>query len=54
MPQAPEATAREPVAALTDRYGGPSAAEVAARLKEPDMRVLNESVSDRSQILLQP
>ena len=30
MPQAPEVTISEPTAALTDRYGGPEAAEVAA------------------------
>ncbi|MCE5252953.1 MAG: FAD-dependent oxidoreductase [Actinomycetia bacterium] len=37
MPQAPEITTSEPVAALTDRYGGPEPAEVLARLQQPDM-----------------
>ncbi len=46
MPQAPEATS-ELVAALTDRYGGPEAAEVAARLKEPDMAGIKAVVSWR-------
>jgi len=51
MPQAPEATAREPVAALTDRYGGPSAEEVAARLKEPDMAAVKAVISWRGVVL---
>jgi formate dehydrogenase beta subunit len=51
MPQAPEATASEPVAALTDRYGGPSAAEVAARLKQPDMAEVKAIVSWRGVVV---
>jgi NADPH-dependent glutamate synthase beta subunit-like oxidoreductase len=51
MSQAPEATTSEPVATLTDRYGGPTAAEVAARLKEPDMADIRAVVSWRGVVL---
>jgi NADPH-dependent glutamate synthase beta subunit-like oxidoreductase len=51
MPQAPEVTASEPVAALTDRYGGPAAAEVATRLKQPDMAEVKAVVSWRGVVV---
>ena len=51
MPQAPEATVSEPTAALTDKYGGPSAAEVAARLKQPDMAEVKAVISWRGVVL---
>ena len=51
MPQAPEATASEPVAALTDRYGGPGPQEVAARLKQPDMAEVKAVVSWRGVVV---
>ena len=51
MPQAPEVIASEPVAALTDRYGGPDPAEVVARMKEPDMAEVQAVVSWRGVVL---
>lgn len=51
MPQASEVTASEPVAALSDRYGGPSAAEVVARLEEPDMAEVKAVVSWRGVVV---
>jgi NADPH-dependent glutamate synthase beta subunit-like oxidoreductase len=51
MPQAPEIIASEPVAALTDRYGGPEPAEVAARMTEPDMADIKAIVSWRGAVV---
>ena len=51
MPQAPEVTASEPIAALTDRYGGPGPEEVAARLKQPDMSDVKAIVSWRGVVV---
>jgi NADPH-dependent glutamate synthase beta subunit-like oxidoreductase len=50
MPQAPEVTS-EPIAALTDRYGGPEAAEVTARLQQPDMEQIKAVVSWRGVVV---
>jgi formate dehydrogenase (NADP+) beta subunit len=51
MPQAPEAITSEPAAALTDRYGGPDAAEVTERLKQPDMADVKAIVSWRGVVV---
>lgn len=51
MPQAPAVTATEPVAALTDRYGGPEPAEVTARLRQPDMAEVKAIVSWRGVVV---
>ncbi len=51
MPQAPDVTASEPVAALTDRYGGPEPAEVLARLQQPDMADIKAVVSWRGVVV---
>lgn len=47
MPQAPVMTGSEPVAALFDRYEGPEAAEVLARLQQADMQDVRAVVSWR-------
>ena len=51
MPQPPEMTVREPLAALTDRYDGPSTEQVLARLQEPDLREIKGVVSWRGACL---
>ena len=51
MPQAPEVTASEPTAALTDRYGGPGPEEVLARLRQPDMAGVKAVVSWRGVVV---
>jgi NADPH-dependent glutamate synthase beta subunit-like oxidoreductase len=51
MSQAPEATASEPITALTDRYGGPGPEEVAARLQQPDMADVKAVVSWRGVVV---
>ncbi|OFW61103.1 MAG: hypothetical protein A2133_00560 [Actinobacteria bacterium RBG_16_64_13] len=51
MPQAPQVTASEPIAALTDRYGGPEPSEVAARMQEPDMKQVKAIVSWRGVVV---
>ena len=50
-PQPPEMTVREPLLALTDRYNGPSAEQVLARLQEPDMQTIKGVVSWRGAFL---
>ena len=44
-------TATEPVAALTDRYGGPAPEEVLARLEQPDMADVKAVVSWRGVVV---
>ena len=51
MPQAPVVTISEPTAALTDRYGGPEAAEVLARLQQPDLAGVKAVVSWRGVVV---
>ena len=51
MSQAPEATATEPVAALTDTYGGPAPEKVLARLDEPDMADVKAVMSWRGVVV---
>jgi len=51
MPQAPEVTITEPTAALTDRYGGPEAGEILARLQDPDMADVKAIVSWRGVVV---
>ncbi len=50
-PQSPEAIVSEPLLALTDRYDGPSADQVLARLKEGDMQGIKGVVSWRGAYL---
>lgn len=47
MPQAPEQTGSEPVAILSDRYQGPEAQEVVARLGAADMEEVKAVISWR-------
>ena len=51
MPQASQEITSEPKAALTDRYGGPSATEVVDRLKQPDMSEIRAVISWRGVVL---
>ncbi len=51
MPQAPEATATEPVAALTDTYGGPAPEQVLARLDQPDLSDVKAVMSWRGVVV---
>ena len=50
-PQPPAMTVREPLLALTDRYSGPSAEQVLARLQQPDMQGIKGIVSWRGAFL---
>ncbi len=50
-PQAADATRDQVLAVLSDRYQGPSAEEVLARLAEPDMQVIKGVVSWRGAVL---
>ena len=50
-PQPPEMTVREPLLALTDRYSGPAAEQVLARLQQPDMQEIKGLVSWRGAFL---
>ena len=51
MPQAPDVTSSEPVAVLSDRYQGPEAEEVLARLQQPDMQDVKAIVSWRGAVV---
>jgi NADH-quinone oxidoreductase subunit F len=50
-PQAPEVIASEPVAALSDRYQGPPAEQVVARLQQADMQAVKAIVSWRGVVV---
>lgn len=50
-PQAPDATVNGTLAALSDRYRGPGADEVLARLAQPDMEAVKGLVSWRGAVL---
>jgi NADPH-dependent glutamate synthase beta subunit-like oxidoreductase len=51
MPQATEVTAIEPVAALTDTYGGPAPEQVLARLDQADMADVKAILSWRGVVV---
>jgi NADPH-dependent glutamate synthase beta subunit-like oxidoreductase len=51
MPQASQAMTGGPAVALSDKYGGPSAAEVTDRLTQPDMSDIKAVVSWRGVVL---
>jgi NADPH-dependent glutamate synthase beta subunit-like oxidoreductase len=50
-PQVPEVTSKGPVAALSDRYQGPEAEEVLARLQQPDMQDVKAVISWRGAVV---
>jgi len=51
IPEVSTTTARGPVAALSDRYPGPTASEVIDRLAQPDMREIKAIVSWRGTVI---
>ena len=51
MPEAPETTVTQPVAALNDTYGGPAPEQVLARLSEPDMAGVKAVMSWRGVVV---